>query len=104
MPSILLNDNKETWLAVDGNILNIFTTKISAIQHRLDNSEKSIKVLHRYSDGTMEPLLFWSDEKVEIDRPLMDLIDEEHGFYDDFDDDLDFYDLVASNDSLPIED
>ena len=103
--SVLINNNNESWLAVEGNVIRVFTTKSSAVQYRSDNIEKSINVLHRYSDGSMQPLLCWPGHTEENSAPLMDIIEEE--FYDDyrdgFEDALDFYELVAANDEYAAE-
>jgi hypothetical protein len=107
--SVLFDKNKESWLAVEENVIRIFTSKNSVVQYRIENNEKPINVLHRYSDGSLEPVIFWSNQPKteETDRPLMDLIEEQ--YYSEFDDindyeeDIDFYDLCSgsANDSNP---
>lgn len=103
--SILIDKNNETWLAIEGNIIRVFTTKTAAVQYKVTNQNKQIEVLHRYSDGSLQPLLFWGNQEF-IDRPLMDLIEDEYYSNDEdgYDDDINFYDLCigAANDKESI--
>ena len=106
--SILIDKNNETWLAIEGNIIRVFTTKTSAVQYKVTNQDKQVEVLHRYSDGSLQPLLFWGNQEfVENDRPLMDLIEDEYYSDDEdgYDNDINFYELCSgvSNDVAPIE-
>ena len=104
--SILIDTNNETWLAVEGNVIRVFTTKTSAVQYRTENQNKQIAVLHRYPDGSLQPLLFWGNQEfVENDRALMDSIEDDYYFdgEDGYDDDIDFYNMCsgAANDATP---
>jgi hypothetical protein len=75
--SVMQDENNESWIAVENGVFHIFTTKSSAIDYRIKNKNKSIKVMHRYSDGTMQELVCWTEPEIdENDVPLMDKIEE----------------------------
>jgi hypothetical protein len=102
--SIIADKNNETWLAIEGNVIRVFTTKTSAVQHKLENNQTQIEVLHRYADGTLQPLLFWGNQEfIESDQSIRDA-----AFYSDFDDgfdaDLDFYELCSDNNPVEFKD
>jgi len=98
--SILVDKNNQSWLAIEGNIIRVFTTKISAVQYREENSKSQINVLHRYDDGSLHPLFCWPHQPHENQELLFE--DHSHEFDDpnEFDSDIDFYDLCtcAAND------
>jgi len=100
--NILADKNNETWLAVEGNVIHVFTTKSAVVQYRTENHE--VNVLHRYSDGSLEPLMFWGNQEViATELPLMDFIEAEYYSESEegYDEELDFYDLAAANDVAP---
>lgn len=104
--SILINKDKESWLVVEtDNVIRVFTNKISAVQYRESNKEKVISVLHRYSDGTLQPLLNWPGEaatSVNV-KPSSEMLDEVYGDLDklnDYEENIDFYELCAANEEL----
>lgn len=96
--SILADKNKESWLVVESdNVIRIFTNKNSAVQYRSQNKDKVVNVLHRYSDGTLHPLLNWPGEANKDSTVQNEIITakELEEFYEEIDniDDYDLYDI-----------
>ena len=73
--SVLVDKNKESWLAIEENVIRVFTTKNSAIEYRNNNKGKVETVLHRYSDGTLQPLLNWPNEPPSSDLETIEQVD-----------------------------
>jgi hypothetical protein len=99
--SVLANNNKESWLVVEkDNVIRVFTNKNSAVKYKISNKDKVVSVLHRYSDGTMQPLLNWPDETLtDNEPPSFEQVYGELDNLDDYEENVDFYELCASNDS-----
>jgi hypothetical protein len=101
--SVLVDKNKESWLVVEtNNVIRVFTNKNSAIDYRSKNKEKVVSVLHRYSDGTMQPLLNWPGESDITNKTMSPQeFEQVYGEFDnlkDYEEDIDFYDLCATGD------
>jgi hypothetical protein len=100
--SVLANKSKESWLVVEkDNVIRVFTNKNAAVQYRTSNKEKVVSVLHRYSDGSMQPLLNWPDETATDNLPSFEEVYSELDNLDDYEENVDFYELCASNDASP---
>lgn len=77
--SIMQDHNAETWIIAEDNVIRLFTSKDSAIDYRIKNKDKSLNVLHRYSDGSMQFLMCYPKPEIdENDAPLMDRIEQIH--------------------------